>query len=235
MPKELESAAERVPQEGVPSMPKEPELVNDVLQEADRLLLANYAPASVVIDAHQEVVQVRGETGPYLQLAVGRANLNLFKLARPGLVQGVREAVRAARAEQRLVIREDLRVTALGVTRSVRLTAIPLKGAPDKQYCLVLFEAQAREEMSPPVAPEPTQDSPGERKARRDQAQRRIAELEQELSTLTIEMRATAEEHEAAREELQRANEEIRASSEELHSLNEEQESSQEEMQATNA
>jgi PAS domain S-box-containing protein len=84
------------------------------------------------------------------------------------------------------------------------------------------------------TAREPTPASPVERKARRDQAQRRIAELEQELSALTIEMKATMEEHEVAMEELQSANEEIRASNEELRSLNEELEASQEELRATN-
>ena len=231
MPRETEPE-----KEGVPTMPKEPELVNESLQEADRLLLANYVPASVVIDLHQEVVQVRGETGPYLQLAAGRASLNLFRMARSGLGPGLREAVRAARSEQHIVIREDLRCSALGVTRFVRVTVAPLKGPPEKQYCLVIFEEQARErEPEPPAAPAPpAPNSSGEHKARRDQTQRRIKELEEELSTLQIEKLAAQEEHEAAMEELQSANEEIRASNEELHSLNEELEASQEELQAIN-
>ncbi|HET8841863.1 MAG TPA: hypothetical protein VFN35_10365 [Ktedonobacteraceae bacterium] len=37
----------------------------DILQEADRVLLANFPPASVVIDANQEIFQVRGQTSPY--------------------------------------------------------------------------------------------------------------------------------------------------------------------------
>ncbi|GLV60078.1 hypothetical protein KDH_69010 [Dictyobacter sp. S3.2.2.5] len=232
--KEPEPANESPQKEGVPMMPKESEPVNEILQEADRLILANYAPASVVIDPDQQVIQVRGETSPYLQLAVGRVNLHLLKLARTGLAQGLREAIHAARAEQRIVIREDLRCSALGVTRSVRVTAIPLKGSPVGQYCLVLFEEQAREPMPPEATTQPSSASPVERKAGRDKAHRRIAELEHELSTLNIEMRATAEEHEAAMEELQSANEEIRASNEELRSLNEELEASQEELRATN-
>lgn len=229
MPKEVE-----LEKEGIPTTSKEVEPGAETLQEADRLLLANYVPASVVIDAQQEVVQVRGETGPYLQLAAGRASLNLFKMARSGLGLGLREAVRAARTAQRIVIRDDLRCTALGVTRSVRVTVIPLKGPPGKQHCLVLFQEQAREPEQPEAPPQQAPASLVERKVKRDQAQRRIAELEQELSTLQIENRATQEEHEAAMEELQSANEEIRASNEELRSLNEELEASQEELQAIN-
>jgi two-component system CheB/CheR fusion protein len=221
------TAAAPLQNEGVPAMPEEPDLGTDILQEADRLLLANYVPASVVIDANQEIVQVRGQTSPYLELAAGRANLNLFKMTRPGLSLGVRAAVHAARTESRIAIREDLRVSALGITRSVRVTAIPLKGPPAHKYCLVLFEEQAREGTSTEATAETAQVSPAEKSARRDQAQRRIAELEQELDTLHLEMRAALEEHEAATEELQ-------ASNEELSSLNEELETSKEELQATN-
>ncbi len=228
------TAAPPLRKEGVPAMPEEPDLGTDILLEADRLLLANYVPASVVIDADQEIVQVRGQTSPYLELAAGRANLNLFKMARPGLSLGVRAAVHAARTESRIAIREGLRVSALGITRAVRVTAIPLKGSPAHQYCLVLFEEQAREGISTEATAETAQASPAGKSARRDQAQRRIAELEQELDTLHIEMRAALEEHEAATEELQAANEEARASNEELSSLNEELETSKEELQATN-
>lgn len=229
-----ETAAVPPRREGVPAMPEEHEPGTDILQEADRLLLANYVAASVVIDANQEVVQVRGQTGPYLELAAGRANLNLFKMARPGLALGVRAAVHSARKEQHIVIHEDLRVTSQGATRSVRVTAIPLKGSPAYQYCLVLFEEQAREDAQPKAEPEARETSPVNLKARRERAQRRIAELEQELATLHLEMRAALEEHEAANEELQSANEEVRASNEELRSLNEELETSKEELQATN-
>lgn len=225
------AAAPALQQEGVPTMPEEPDLGTDVLQEADRLLLANYVPASVVIDANQEIVQVRGQTGPYLELAAGRANLNLFKMTRAGLALEVRAVVQAARKESRMAIREGLRISAQGIARSVRVTAIPLKGSPAHQYCLVLFEEQARGDRADESTDHPAQAS---KSARRDQAQRRIAELEQELDTLRLEMRAALEEHDAATEELQAANEEARASNEELSSLNEELETSKEELQATN-
>lgn len=57
----------------------------DVQKEADHLLLARYAPASVVIDTEMEILQFRGHTGPYLEPASGKASLNLLKMAREGL------------------------------------------------------------------------------------------------------------------------------------------------------
>ena len=127
----------------------------DILQEADRLRLTHDVPASVVIDANQEIVQVRGQTSPYLELAAGHATFNLLSMARPGLSLGLRAALHAARKERRTVIREGLRVSAFGTTRLVRLTAIPLKGPPADHYCLVLFEEQASLPYVRPPPPPP--------------------------------------------------------------------------------
>ncbi len=90
----------------------------DILQEADRVLLAHYTPASVVIDANLEILQVRGQTSPYLELAPGRATLNLLKIARESLRLGLRAALLAARKEHRSVTKEGLHVPARQVKQA---------------------------------------------------------------------------------------------------------------------
>ena len=45
--------------------------------EADRLLLSRFAPASLVINEDLKIVQIRGETGRYLEHASGPSSLNL--------------------------------------------------------------------------------------------------------------------------------------------------------------
>jgi two-component system CheB/CheR fusion protein len=226
-------AAFSPPEIGEPAMAEEQSEGGDLLQQADRLLLAHYVPASVVIDANQEIVQVRGQTDLYLHLAMGRANLNVLRMARPGLSVGLRAALHAARKERRTIIREGLRVSAFGTSRQVRVTVIPLKGPPADHYCLVLFE---EEQESPPAVRDAVANTPepSGRKEKRDRAQRRITGLEQELIKEQTEMQAILEERDATTEELQAANEEILASNEELQSLNEELETSQEELQTIN-
>jgi two-component system CheB/CheR fusion protein len=91
----------------------------DILQEADRVLLAHHTPASVVIDANLEILQVRGQTSPYLELAPGRATLNLLKIARESLRMGLRAAILAARKERRSVTKEGLRQPLAQRLRSV--------------------------------------------------------------------------------------------------------------------
>jgi hypothetical protein len=62
------------------------------------MLLAQYAPAGVIIDDGLNVVHVRGDVGPYLQLAPGEPTYSLMKMAREGLIADVR-----AVAAQKLV------------------------------------------------------------------------------------------------------------------------------------
>ena len=44
-----------------------------------------------------QIVQFRGQTGPFLEPAPGEASLNLLKMAREGLLYGLRTAVHASR------------------------------------------------------------------------------------------------------------------------------------------
>jgi two-component system CheB/CheR fusion protein len=55
-------------------------------READQLLLARFAPASLLVDEELNILQFRGETGPYLEHASGPPSLNLHRVARPELL-----------------------------------------------------------------------------------------------------------------------------------------------------
>jgi two-component system CheB/CheR fusion protein len=227
-----EPDALRFRRKGETSMPEEKRGGGDVLQEADRLLLASYTPASVVIDAHQEILQVRGQTGPYLELAAGRANLNLLKMARPGLSLNLRAAIHTASKENRRVTKEGVQVHAFDAMSTVRLSVIPLTGQAAEPHFLVLFEETAASPETEALAAPP--GSPVGKAGQRSFSTRRIAALEQELTDAKAEMAALLEERDAANEEFQTANEEIKTSNEELQSLNEELETSKEELQVIN-
>ena len=205
-------------EEGGTPMPEETIKGGDLQQEADRLLLANYTPASVVIDADMEILHVRGHTSPYLELAPGKAGLNLLNMVRDGLGLALRTAVHAAGKEHHLVTKDGLQVSAPGATRQVRITVIPLKTSSGGPYFLVLFG----EMPSVAAAALPSTEEQASRSSRRGSSAQRIAFLEQELSANRAEMQTMLEERDAANEELQTAIEEIRASNEELQAINEE-------------
>ena len=63
----------------------------------DRMLLAEYSPAGVIVDDALHVIQVRGETGQYLQIPPGEPTTDLTRMVRPGLLAALRSAIRKAR------------------------------------------------------------------------------------------------------------------------------------------
>src|SRR6185437_12089750 len=68
-----------------------------IQNEANRLILDRYAPPAAIVDSNLQVVQFRGHTGSFLEPAPGDASLNLLKMAREGLLYGLRTALHAAR------------------------------------------------------------------------------------------------------------------------------------------
>ena len=67
----------------------------DAQREADRIILARYAPASALINEEMLVLQLRGDTSPYLEQSAYNATRNMLKLAREGLLVEMQEASRS--------------------------------------------------------------------------------------------------------------------------------------------
>src|SRR5437763_920001 len=72
---------------------------HDAQKEADRILLTRFSPAGVVINSEMEILQFRGSTGAYLEPPVGKATLNLLKMAREGLMLPLRAAIQKAKKD----------------------------------------------------------------------------------------------------------------------------------------
>ena len=193
--------------------------VSDLDKLVDNLLLSRYVPASVVVDQDLEIIQFRGETGPFLQHGPGKASLNLTKMAQPSLVFELRNIVHKARKSAEPVRKDGLEITYLGQPLLVNIEAVPITNPDNHQLFLILFEK----------ATEALKSEPGE-----VGTGQRNRELEIELTALRQDMHSIIEEQEASNEELQSANEEIVSSNEELQSINEELETSKEEIESAN-
>jgi two-component system CheB/CheR fusion protein len=221
----------------------------NVQSEANRLLLARYAPAGVLVDNDLQIVQFRGQTGSYLEPAPGDASLHLLKMARDGLLFGLRTALHEARRGDVPVRKEGLRVRRNGHVVEVSLEVLPLAAPGQGRHFLVLFQ-----DTSAPVplagsvegAPSSSSSSSSDRggggrrgakgpaAAARGEDARRVHRLEQELAANREYLQSIIQDLEAANEELQSANEEILSSNEELQSTNEELDTAKEELQSTN-
>jgi two-component system CheB/CheR fusion protein len=203
----------------------------DVCRESDRVLLSQYAPAAVLVNAEMEILQFRGDTNRYLRAAQGKATLNLFRMARDGLLRVLRAALESVQRTGVQVRQEGARVRIEQAWQEVTIRVIPLTlptPAPSTSHYLVVFEepiapvlpagAQPRYWRAPPPPAEPDPNS----------------QWQQELEATRLYLHALMEQHEATTEELTAANEEVISSNEELQSTNEELETAKEELQSMN-
>jgi len=186
-------------------------------------LLADYAPAAVLINRRFEVLCFLGPTVNYLEFPSGEPTRNLLALARQGLRTKLRAVVSEASHTGESVTDSCPHVRRDGNYVPCKLTAKPF-GEPKTQDDLLLVIFEDRLELPPG----PT---------RRGEILKESAltsQLENELRTTREELRGTIEEMESSNEELKASNEEMMSMNEELQSVNEELETSKEELQSTN-
>jgi two-component system CheB/CheR fusion protein len=198
----------------------------EAMKAMDRILISRYAPAAVLVSAELEILQVRGDTGPYLSQPSGRASLNILKMAREGLLVALRSSIDKARRDNTTVREYGIPVKSGQDFKPVNLEVMPIRlGARQEGACLVMFE-EGRQR---------TDDAPAEPGDVAGLAREELVErLTQELFATREYLQSVIEQQEAANEELQSANEESQSSNEELQSINEELETSKEEIQSAN-
>ena len=202
--------------------------VKNVQKYVDRMLLAEYSPPGVIVDDALHVVQVRGDTGSYLQLPPGDPTTDVTRLVRLGLLAPLKAAIRKARHEKAAVIETGLRVRDNGQARDVDLRVLPIRDPNSKEQCwLILFEESRRGRVTRgkgklAVEPRSTRDHDT------------ILHLEQELRATRDYLQSIIESQEAATEELRSANEEAQATNEELDTAKEELQASNEELNTVN-
>lgn len=207
--------------------------VAELQQDARRILAERYAPPGVLIGADLEILQFWGDTGPYLAPLPGKATLNILRMARPGLLVGLRTAIRQARTGERPVRQENLRVRSDGGSRAVNIEVTPVTGGSHGSAgFLILFEEIASNSAvaQPPRGGVPAEGAEG----RGDTLALENLRLTRELAGVRDHLQATIEQEQSVNEELQSANEEAQSSNEELQSINEELETSKEEIQSIN-
>jgi two-component system CheB/CheR fusion protein len=208
--------------------PPAPELEAESI--AQRLLLTEYAPPSLLLGPSREVLHVVGGARDWLQLPEGEATLDVLKLLPRELSWPASLLLQALASNGFPQRSAPLRVTLGGASRVVQLVvryagdASEHGGAPP--LVLLSFEEPAGGAVTPTPGPPPALD---------DAARERIETLERELELTHDHLQATIEELETANEELQATNEELMASNEELQSTNEELQSVNEELYTVNA
>lgn len=191
---------------------------------AERVLLQRFSPAGVLVNERGDILFISGRTGKYLEPAMGKANWNVFAMAREGLRVDLNNAFSRAHREDQPATVHGAKVGLNGGTQAVDVTVQRLEEPRELRgtYIIVFTDVHAA----------PAEPGGKGRPAARQST--RLAELERELQRAREEVQTTREEMQTSQEELKSTNEELQSTNEELQSTNEELTTSKEEMQSLN-
>lgn len=200
-------------------------VADNIQTYAHQVLLQRFAPASVLINTDGDILYITGRTGKYLEPSAGKANMNIYAMAREGLQNELPGAIRKAKQSSEPVVLHNLKVGANGGTQLVDIT-LQLIDKPEtiKGTIMIIFSDVAD-------IPRPTRRKP---KTGNQNSTAREQELEIELQRANEDLHSTREEMQTTQEELKSTNEEMQSTNEELQSTNEELTTSKEEMQSLN-
>jgi chemotaxis methyl-accepting protein methylase len=193
---------------------------------ADQLLLQTYSPAAVLTNDKGDILYISGRTGKYLEPAAGKANWNIFAMARQGLRYELSAAFQKAQRQKEAVTIGNLVVGTNGGTQIVDVTIQPIREPESLQgMFMIVFTDRTAPPEEPKVTGKPRRVTPHSA---------RVAELERDLDLARQQVQIIREEIQTSQEELKSSNEEMQSTNEELQSTNEELTTSKEEMQSMN-
>jgi len=196
---------------------------------ADRLLLERFSPPAILVSDQGDILYISGHTGNYLEPAAGKANWNIFAMAREGLrhelTVAFQKLLRQKEDSRKPVIVRQVTVGTNGGTQTLDVTLQPLREPePLRGTVLIVFSDFA---PAPPA-------KPGARPRPVAISSSRVREMQRDLQQALEEVQITHEAMQTSREELKSMNEELQSANEELQSTNEELTTSKEEMQSLN-
>jgi two-component system CheB/CheR fusion protein len=212
----------------LPGVPKELPMLKPTanLQSlADQLLLQHFSPPAVLVNDKGDILYISGRTGKYLEPAAGKANWNIFAMAREGLRFDLGSAFQKALRQKGAITVKGLKVGTNGGAQTVDVTVQMIEELEALRGMVMIVFTD--------VATPQVKKASG--RSRTDQSgNARVLELEQELQQLREGLQTTREEMQSSQEELKSTNEELQSTNEELQSTNEELTTSREEMQSLN-
>ncbi len=193
---------------------------------AEQLILRTQAPPAILTNDKGDIFYICGRTGKYLEPAAGKANWNLFAMAREGLRFELTRAFQKVFQQKERVTLQGLKLGATDAEPGVNVTLQQLQ-EPGLLHDLVLIVFTPAPAAAGPPAATGVSKSPVRHA--------RLAQMERDLRLAQSEGQATQAEMQASKEELRSANEELQSTNEEMTTSKEEMQSLNEELQTVNA
>ncbi|MEN6375131.1 MAG: chemotaxis protein CheB [Smithella sp.] len=201
--------------------------VGNIQNIAEQILLREYTPAAVLVTNKGDILFISGRTGKYLEPAMGKANWNIFAMAREGLHYELSGGFQRAVRMQQVVTLKNIKVRTNGSSEHVEVIIQPLAEPEVIQgMTMIIFRAVSSEKVGQEAEKMKRKSVTGHPSG----SVPTVAEIQH----LREELQYTREEMQTSQEELKSANEELQSTNEELQSTNEELTTSKEEMQSMN-
>ncbi len=197
------------------------------LDAFEEMLLEEFVPACIFLNAKNEVVYTHGELGKYLKIPNKRMNYSIFNMLNESLYILFKNAIRKIKNDALIVHYKDVPIRSEGRKININLSFKSLPSTRDKtRYILIEFIERAEQAYAKVDADESLDNN---------DALKMLDDMELELKLTKKELQFTVDELETLNEELQASNEEMHSSNEELQSTNEEIQSSNEELHTVNS
>ncbi len=176
---------------------------------------------SIIVDEHDNIIQVLGDVGKFMQIQTGRFSNNFNKNMPRELALFVNNCIRRLKSDRNEVtLKNAMKVNDLNID----IKGIVVESDKQEFYVVSFVEKKSSDVNNEVVEINMTEE-----------VKTRVHELENELQLAREGLQATIEELETSNEELQSSNEELLASNEELQSTNEELQSVNEELYTVNS
>ena len=198
-------------------------------QLADQLLLREFAPAAVLVNANGDIIYICGRTGRYLEPAAGKANWNVYAMARDGLRHKLGSALQQVVQNKERIECNDISMEVEGKTFQLDLTLQYIKDPEPFHGTIMIVFTELRSKVTSKRSYKRKSQSPVEL-----QLEKALTQAEDEVRYLREQMQTSGEELKSANEELQSTNEELQSTNEELTTSKEEMQSLNEELQTVN-
>ncbi len=192
---------------------------------AERLILKQYAPVSVLTTRQGDIVYINGRTGDYIEPISGKANWNIFVMVRDGLKSSLSNLFERALRSNKTAMVKNVFIKKNSESVMLDMTVEPIK-KPDQLSGMFLFvftEKAVVEKTNINAERGENEKFPPDQ-----------MNLVEELKLVRAELLAKNEDMQTSQEELKSMNEELLSSNEELQSINEELSTAKEEMQSLN-
>jgi two-component system CheB/CheR fusion protein len=212
--------------------PRQPDVV-DLRNEAERVVAEKYGPPRAVINRGLEILSYGGNISLCLRLASISHNPNILDAVHGDLLEHLTRAIEKAKETDRPVRVEPVKLATSHPPQRIALEVSPL--GTERAYFLILFHQDTEApELSLEAQGAATDGDPKKLQKRIDQLQNEVSSSRARLESTITQQDAAHEEVISGNEELQSLNEELASSKEELEAGNEELTTINQELQTRN-